>query len=110
VEKNLTVLGFASRGRVVRSEVADFVAGSPPPIAPFDLVFLDPPYEVTGDELAPVLAALAEPAWTRPGAVVVVERAGTDAAPPWPPGWASTWERCYGDTLVLFASSSEEGA
>jgi RND superfamily putative drug exporter len=20
----------------------------------------------------------------------------------WPPGWGSTWERCYGDTLVLF--------
>lgn len=109
VDQNLAALGLSGRARAVRAQAELFLAGGPPPEAPFDLVLLDPPYDQPEDHLADVLAWLAVPAWTAPGAVLVVERAGSSGATPWPPGWGSTWERCYGDTLVLFASPSEEG-
>ena len=46
---------------------------------------------------------LVEAGWVAPDATVVVERAAGSPAVVWPAGWGSTWERCYGDTLVLFA-------
>ena len=48
------------------------------------------------------LRRLAE-GWLAPDATVVVERAAGSSPLQWPAGWGSTWERCYGDTLVLFA-------
>ena len=99
---NLEATGLAGRGRIERRSVTAYVQGPPPP-APFDVVFLDPPYDLPDEALAEVLAALAAPGWTAPGATVVVERAGSSTVPPLPAGWRSTWERSYGDTLVWFA-------
>jgi 16S rRNA (guanine966-N2)-methyltransferase len=69
-------LADALRAQVERLETsASVVAGSAehvlqrPAGAPFDIVFLDPPYEVP---LEPLLALL--PAWLAPGAVVYLER------------------------------------
>jgi 16S rRNA (guanine966-N2)-methyltransferase len=88
------------RWRVVRSPVSRFLGGGPPPEAPFELVFLDPPYETGLDEVRGVLDRLAEPGWCAPEARVVVERpARTEALDV--PGWMAAWERRYGDTLVV---------
>lgn len=103
IRANLDATGFADRARGERRSVAAFLAAPPPAEAPFDLVLLDPPYEVADDDLVSVLAALAGEGWTAPNATLVVERAGTSRPPELPAGWVSTWERCYGDTLVRFA-------
>ena len=79
------------------------VLGGPLPGDPFDLALLDPPYDTPGPELDAALAFLGEAAWLAPDATVVVERAAGSPPVHWPAGWGSTWERCYGDTLVLFA-------
>ena len=48
---------------------------SPPSSAPFDLVFADPPYDTTDDEVVTdLLAALGAPGWLAPDALVAVER------------------------------------
>ena len=109
IQANLDATGLAGRARLERRAAASVVAGPPPPEAPFDLVLLDPPYDLPADALGSVLAALAEPGWLAPEATVVVERSGADALPELPPGWRSTWERCYGDTLVWFAKTIEDG-
>lgn len=44
--------------------------------APHDLVFLDPPYELSQDALADDLTALAGRGWLAPGATLVIERSG----------------------------------
>ncbi len=63
--------------------------------APFDLVFLDPPY---GQGLgARALASAREGGWLAPGAAVVWEEG---AAPHPPPGFALLDARRYGDTHV----------
>ena len=46
-----TTLGFGDRGPGrARPTSAAFLAGPPPPEAPFDLVFADPPYDTADDD------------------------------------------------------------
>lgn len=106
IASNLEATGLADRARVMTGDVARVVAGAPPPGGPFDLVLCDPPYELADDDLESVLGHLASGGWLAPGATVVVERAGSADAPRWPPGWRSTWERRYGDTLLWFVQSA----
>lgn len=84
-----------------------------PVAAPWDLVFLDPPYELGEDELAEVLAGLTgrpTPAATpaipalAEGTVVVVERSARSPEPRWPAGLVRSDRRAYGDTVVWFAA------
>jgi 16S rRNA (guanine966-N2)-methyltransferase len=97
---NVETTGFASVGRVETRDVSTFLA-APPPEAPFDLVFCDPPYDADDDALAIALDALASGAWLGPDAFVVVERAQRANVVP-PAGLSVTWERRFGDTLVVF--------
>jgi 16S rRNA (guanine966-N2)-methyltransferase len=98
---NLERTGMADRARLRRDDVRAVLAG--PASERFDLVFLDPPYDLAGDELEGVIRRLVDGGWAADHATLVVERAGGGRPPSWPPEWRSTWERCYGDTLVLFA-------
>ena len=58
VTENVATVGFADRARVVRDDAARFVAGPRPREAPFDLVFVDPPYDAADDDVAAVLTGL----------------------------------------------------
>jgi len=102
IRSNVETLGFDDRARLRVAPVAAVLAG-PAPQEPFDLALLDPPYDLPPVDLEAVLRRLAEAAWLAEDATVVVERAAGSVPLQWPPGWGSTWERCYGDTLVLFA-------
>jgi 16S rRNA (guanine966-N2)-methyltransferase len=102
IRANIDTLGLAGRAELRRAAVAAVVAG-PAPAEPYDLALLDPPYDTVAADLETVLAGLADGGWLAPDATVVVERAAGSSPLRWPAGWGSTWERCYGDTLVLFA-------
>ena len=99
---NIESLGFGDRAVLRQRPVATLLAGGPES-PPFDLALLDPPYDTPAVEVDSALRLLVEAGWLTPEATVVVERAGDSAPLTWPAGWGSTWERCYGDTLVLFA-------
>ena len=103
---NVEYTGFGARARVVRSDVAVFLAGPPPPEAPFDLAFADPPYDATTADLQSLVERLAEPGWLAPGAMVSVERPAA-AGVALPEGFRSGWERKFGDTLVVFVEPSD---
>ncbi|MGH3436219.1 MAG: 16S rRNA (guanine(966)-N(2))-methyltransferase RsmD [Sciscionella sp.] len=76
------------------------------PEARYQVVLADPPYAVTGAELAAVLAALA--GWTEPGSLVVVERAVRSADPNWPLPYLAWRSRGYGDTMLHWARHRDE--
>lgn len=99
IRRNLTSTRLGDRASVVRRGFAGHLQGRPPE-EPYDLVFLDPPYDLTNPELGRVLTALAGPGWLAAGAAVVVERAASAGPPPLPAAWGVAWERIYGDTLV----------
>src|SRR5207344_1587714 len=62
VHDNLDRTRLADRATVVTQDVAAFLAGAPPLGGPFDLVTLDPPYDIDAADLAAVLARLG-PGW-----------------------------------------------
>uniref|UniRef100_A0A942SZ41 RsmD family RNA methyltransferase n=1 Tax=Neobacillus citreus TaxID=2833578 RepID=A0A942SZ41_9BACI len=64
----------------------------------FDLVFIDPPYDVAEREIADVLEALV-PRLTA-HAVVVVERSKRSPEPTWPAGLEPFSKRSYGETIA----------
>ena len=66
---------------------------------PWDLVFLDPPYDISDAELNAVLVLLA--ARLSEDATVIVERAKRSPAPDWhAAGLAAIREKTYGDTTL----------
>ncbi len=71
--------------------------------APFDLVFLDPPYELESAVVAEVLAALSAADAVTEGGTVVVERPKSGEPVTLPDGWGIEKERAYGDTLLVVA-------
>lgn len=100
--ENAAALGLADRVQVLaaRAEAALPGAGGG---RPFDLVLLDPPYDLGDDALATVLAGLVPPA-VAAGAVVVVERARRSGEPCWPATLTPGDARAYGDTVLWFAT------
>jgi len=102
IRANIDTLGFDGRAVLRQIPVASLLAGRTPG-EPFDLALLDPPYETAAADVEEVLRLLVEGEWVTPDATMVVERAAGSPPLGWPAGWGSTWERCYGDTLVLFA-------
>jgi 16S rRNA (guanine966-N2)-methyltransferase len=102
IRANIETLGFEGRAVLRQSPVGTLLAGSRPG-EPFDLALLDPPYDTPPADVEAVLGLLVEGKWLTADATIVVERAANSSPLSWPAGWGSTWERCYGDTLVLFA-------
>lgn len=67
----------------------------------WDLVLIDPPYDVGEVELAHVLEALVPR--LAPDAVVVLERSARSPQPAWPRGIEPQRRKDYGDTAVHWA-------
>lgn len=67
----------------------------------FDLVFIDPPYDLPEAELAADLAALVP--LLAVDATVVVERSTRSPEPTWPPSLAPKRSKTYGETAVWMA-------
>jgi 16S rRNA (guanine966-N2)-methyltransferase len=102
IRTNIETLGFAHRA-VLRVAAVATLLGGPAPEEPFDLALLDPPYDSGSPELEEILDRLGSQGWLTADATIVLERGADSPRLRWPTGWGSTWERCYGDTLVLFA-------
>ncbi|MFC5380427.1 16S rRNA (guanine(966)-N(2))-methyltransferase RsmD [Aquipuribacter nitratireducens] len=86
---------------VVVADRAERWLGGAQAEGPWDLVLLDPPYDLGEGALAAVLGAVAERC--SPGAVVVVERSARSPEPTWPAGLTPLEPRTYGETTVWFA-------
>ena len=98
----------APRGQVpeivVSSQpVQSFLGGTSPGVT-WDVVFLDPPYDLGGLELTHNLEALL-PRLSE-DAVVVVERSARDVAPAWPDGLELDRRKDYSETAVFYLSPS----
>ncbi|WP_132993687.1 16S rRNA (guanine(966)-N(2))-methyltransferase RsmD [Gordonia zhaorongruii] len=104
VRDNIAVCRASGRARVVERTVASFLAA---PAATFDLVLIDPPYDVETADVEQVLfsmlPALADGAW------VVVERASRSPGLTWPDGYDVVTEKRYGDTVVMLAVRVDSG-
>jgi 16S rRNA (guanine966-N2)-methyltransferase len=94
IRRNSEAVGLAG-ARVVVDRVERFLAGDQ---AAYDVVFLDPPYDVADDIVARVLTAVR---LTDQG-LLVVERSSRSPEPPWPDGVERVKERRYGEGALWY--------
>jgi 16S rRNA (guanine966-N2)-methyltransferase len=94
---NVATLGLGGTARIFRRDAT--ALGEVHPLAPFGLVFLDPPYRQGLAERA--LASALAGSWLTPDALIVVEEAA-DASFAAPAGFAELERRRYDDTELIF--------
>ncbi len=103
IRDNVRSLGLAGVEVVVASAARALAA---PPRAPYDVVFLDPPYALGEEELAADLRALVAQGWFAHEALVVVERSSRGPAPAWPEGTTGDRSRKYGETTLWYGHAT----
>lgn len=91
---------------VRRGTVGTYLGGTP---EPFDVVFLDPPYDLPATTVDTDLAALAQ-GWLAPGAYVVLERSARTPQASWPAGLEPELTRDYGETRIEVAVWQDRSA
>lgn len=106
IQDNLRTLGF-TQVDVVSGAVRRVLGG--PPRAPYDVVFLDPPYALTTAEVQQDLDALVAQGWVAGGSIVVVERSSRGEALSWPAGLAPSRSRRYGETTLWYGHATAPG-
>ncbi|MDP2775992.1 MAG: 16S rRNA (guanine(966)-N(2))-methyltransferase RsmD [Nocardioides sp.] len=106
VADNARTLGFA-RADVRVTTVAATLQRSP--TTPYDVVFSDPPYPLSDEQVASDLEALAAQRWLAPGALVVVERSRRSPEPAWPHGITDTRSKRYGETVLWYGHAAPDG-
>jgi len=94
IRRNIDAIGAVGRTRVWRR---DATRPGTCPVAPFGLVFADPPYGQGLGEAA--LAAAAAERWLLPGALAVLEERA-DALPGTVAGWQVLDTRTFGDSAI----------
>ena len=94
------IRGEAGAATVVTSDAVRFLERSP---EPFDIVFLDPPFE--GIDLEN-LCTLLEPGWLRPGSRIYLELSKRNSLPVLPRGWEIVREKTAGDVRFALVERS----
>ncbi len=104
VRDNVRTLGLP--GAEVRTGKAEQIVTGPAPGDPFDVVFLDPPYAVTNDDLGEILLTLRAQGWLADDALVTVERSTRGGEFVWPQGFEPVRARRYGEGTLWYGRAA----
>jgi 16S rRNA (guanine966-N2)-methyltransferase len=104
VRENVRALGLP--GAEVHARRAEQVVAGEPPAAPYDLVFLDPPYAVPNGDLGEILLTLRTGGWLAAEALVTVERSTRGGDFPWPAGFEAVRARRYGEGTFWYGRAA----
>lgn len=105
LRRNVADLGLA--GAVVAALPVATVLAAPADRA-YDVVLVDPPYDVADREVAGWLSTAQTRGWLAADATVVVERAARGGPFPWPTPLRAVRERRYGDTALHVGRRGEQ--
>ncbi|WP_306188323.1 MULTISPECIES: 16S rRNA (guanine(966)-N(2))-methyltransferase RsmD [unclassified Streptomyces] len=104
LRENVKSLGLP--GADVRAGKARQIVQAPPPGEPYDIVFLDPPYAVSDDDLREILLTLRSEGWLAAEALVTVERSTRGGEFRWPPGFDAIRARRYGEGTFWYGRAA----
>ncbi|MGW4160875.1 16S rRNA (guanine(966)-N(2))-methyltransferase RsmD [Streptomyces sp. NPDC004788] len=104
VRENIRSLGLP--GAELRTGRAEQIAAGPAPAEPYDLVFLDPPYAVSDDDLREILLTLRSGGWIGEDALVTVERSTRGGEFGWPQGFEPLRSRRYGEGTFWYGRAA----
>ncbi|ORE92505.1 methylase [Stappia sp. 22II-S9-Z10] len=103
IRRNVEAVGATGITRIWRRDATKL---GPCPVAPFDVVFADPPY---GQGLGEAAAAALAEGWLKPGALLVLEERA-DAMLATLPGFAAPFVREAGESAVAFFERISDAA
>ena len=103
IRSNARTIGFPGAD-VVSATVSTTLRRSP--AAPYDVIFVDPPYPMPTHDVEGDLRLLDEHDWLVPGAMVVVERSIRSDPPTFPDGFTDVRERRYGETTLWYGHAA----
>ncbi|WP_411101702.1 16S rRNA (guanine(966)-N(2))-methyltransferase RsmD [Streptomyces sp. cmx-4-9] len=104
VRENIKALGLP--GAEFRPGRAEQIVAARPGGEPYDVVFLDPPYAVSHDDLGEILLTLRSNGWLTGDALVTVERSTRSGAFPWPQGFDPLRSRKYGEGTLWYGRAA----
>lgn len=104
IRENVKAVGLP--GAEVRAGKAAQIVQAGSPAAPYDLVFLDPPYAVGDDDLREILLTLRSEGWLTDDALVTVERSTRGGEFGWPEGFESLRSRRYGEGTFWYGRAA----
>lgn len=104
IRENVKTLGLP--GAEVRSGKAEQIVQGAAPTDPYDLVFLDPPYAVSDDDLREILLTLRTQGWLAAEALVTVERSTRGGEFSWPDGFDAIRARRYGEGTFWYGRAA----
>jgi 16S rRNA (guanine966-N2)-methyltransferase len=104
IRENVKTLGLP--GAEVRSGKAEQIVQGSAPMDPYDLVFLDPPYAVSDDDLREILLTLRTQGWLAAEALVTVERSTRGGEFGWPDGFDAIRARRYGEGTFWYGRAA----
>ncbi|GLF98973.1 16S rRNA (guanine(966)-N(2))-methyltransferase RsmD [Streptomyces yaizuensis] len=107
VRENVRTLALP--GAEVRTGRAEQVVAAGAPDRPYDVVFLDPPYAVTDDDLREILITLRSGGWIMEGAMATVERSTRGGPFHWPAGFDPLRSRRYGEGTLWYGRAAAAG-
>ncbi|MFE6688345.1 16S rRNA (guanine(966)-N(2))-methyltransferase RsmD [Streptomyces sp. NPDC057743] len=108
IRENVKAVGLP--GVEVRPGKAEQIAATPAPHAPYDVVFLDPPYAISDDDLREILLTLRGQGWLAEEALVTVERSTRGGAFAWPDGFEAIKARRYGEGTLWYGRAASVSA
>ncbi|MEV7727742.1 16S rRNA (guanine(966)-N(2))-methyltransferase RsmD [Streptomyces sp. NPDC101733] len=104
IRENIEAVGLP--GAEFRAGKAEQIAAGAAHAEPYDIVFLDPPYEVEHGDLGEILLTLRSNGWLTDDALVTVERRTRSGAFPWPEGFEALRSRKYGEGTLWYGRAA----
>ena len=74
----------------------------------FDVIFLDPPYDLPNNEIEKTLSSLVKNGFLKSSAVIAIERDSKSKRLNWPLGLKELKERKYGAATIFYAEPANE--
>ena len=101
--ENISGIGTTS---VITSSVGKFLDKTSE--LKFDVVFLDPPYDLPNNEIEKTLSSLVKNGFLKSSAVIAIERDSKSKRLNWPLGLKELKERKYGAATIFYAEPAIE--
>ena len=104
IEKNFNLVNQASgKYEVENLDVMKFVAS---PNNNFDIIFIDPPYELENKSIEKILREIAVNNLLKPNGIIAIERDSKSKEFIWPAPFAQTKVRSYGQGSIYYGGYS----
>jgi 16S rRNA (guanine(966)-N(2))-methyltransferase RsmD len=105
IRENVALLSAQRTAVISAGKVSTTLAGGPIG-GGYDVVFADPPYATSDDEITAMLTALVDREWLVPGATVIIERSKRSPEPRWVEGVTADRSRRYGEAMLWYGRRS----